>query len=596
MSLSIRRCTILAAGLVTLAASIATGQQPRTQPAADAELELLRSASTREAAGDLDEAERLLRLLLERYPVSPAAVSSLERVLRAKGDVRAVLPAVAALLSAEPHSSAGHEIKLRVMVEVDSVAGIAQAAEEWIRAAPRSEEPYRELAGFHEDHGNLAAAIQVLERGRVTLADSAALAVEMGALFIRTGDVQRGAREWARVFGEDGRGQVSVLRNLARAESGREEVASRLIDVLVSEPTTVARRRAATQIAVDVGLEDQAIRVGGRVARELDSRTRAGFLNELAGRAEASARSRVVLWALEQLRADAERAAERVALDQRIATVAEGMGETERALAAHNRIATTSLPGSQERRRALVAVVRLTLERGDARSVRDQLEALRIEFPDAPELDQLAGDVALWLHARGDKAEARNILAGLQGPWSTRERAFLDLADGKVNEGREQLLEAAETLPAIEATRAITMARALGKVQPQVGRVVAEAAVEARRGRLRDAEERLTAALPRTAMTDRPALLALAADFAEEAGRSDRALELRRTIARDHADSAEAPVAMLGAARALGERSEGITEAVEILERLILTHPESAVIPQARRELERYRARAPRPS
>ncbi|MBI4541036.1 MAG: hypothetical protein HY704_16160 [Gemmatimonadetes bacterium] len=591
-----RPARILAAALAAtaLATSPLAAQRPGIRDVTDVELELLRAASAREAAGDLPGAERVLRLLLERRPASPAGILALERVLRARGDLRGILAAVDVLLSEEPRSAVGHLLKLRIMTEVDSVGGMTEAAEVWMRADPRSEEPYREIARVYGRRGGARTALQVLERGRAAVGDSTALAVELGELRIRANETERGVAEWSRALGEEARDVSSVLRSLAGLRQEHRELAGRLVDALVAEPTTLARRRAAAQIAVETAQNARAIQVAEALATELEGRARYGFFADLARRAEESGAVQAALWAYAQLRVGAQHAGERLALDQRIATMAEAAGDREIAVEAYRRVAGTSERGSGERRRALVAIVRLDLGQEDLEAMGRDLGTLRGEFPEAPELDRLAADIAGWLVARGEVERAREILAGLEGPWSARERAFLHLAIGDLAGGRAQLLQAAQGLPPGQATSAIAVARLLGNVDPPTGRAVAEAAVLARQGRARDAEERLTETASRAAPGDRPALLALAAQFAEDAGRGDRALELRRRIAREHAEAPEAPEAMLEAAQALATQPGGLTEAIQLLERIILTQPQSAVVPQARRELERLRGRIPR--
>ncbi|HJR43633.1 MAG TPA: tetratricopeptide repeat protein, partial [Gemmatimonadaceae bacterium] len=89
-----------------------------------------------------------------------------------------------------------------------------------------------------------------------------------------------------------------------------------------------------------------------------------------------------------------------------------------------------------------------------------------------------------------------------------------------------------------------------------------------------------------------PLLLASAARL--HAARRDRtrAVALWRQIVESHADSPEAPEAELEWARALRRAGE-LAAAIGKLEHLILTYPQSALVPQARRELELARAGVP---
>jgi tetratricopeptide (TPR) repeat protein len=82
-----------------------------------------------------------------------------------------------------------------------------------------------------------------------------------------------------------------------------------------------------------------------------------------------------------------------------------------------------------------------------------------------------------------------------------------------------------------------------------------------------------------------PLLLATAARLYAAHHSESQALTLWATIVQKSGDSPEAPEAELDWARAL--RRGGQTQAaIEHLEHLILTYPQSALLPQARRELE----------
>jgi tetratricopeptide (TPR) repeat protein len=79
-------------------------------------------------------------------------------------------------------------------------------------------------------------------------------------------------------------------------------------------------------------------------------------------------------------------------------------------------------------------------------------------------------------------------------------------------------------------------------------------------------------------------LLAIAAQL--RSGKDDAAaIALWSRILERHKESAEAPEADLAWARALIRRKD-VKGAIERLEHLILTYPTSALVPQARRELD----------
>ena len=93
--------------------------------------------------------------------------------------------------------------------------------------------------------------------------------------------------------------------------------------------------------------------------------------------------------------------------------------------------------------------------------------------------------------------------------------------------------------------------------------------------------------LPRA---DRPLLLAHGARLADEGELITDAAALRALIVADYPDAAETPEATLELARFRGATVEGVEEAVQLLEDLILSMPENAMVPMARRELQKLKA------
>jgi len=82
-------------------------------------------------------------------------------------------------------------------------------------------------------------------------------------------------------------------------------------------------------------------------------------------------------------------------------------------------------------------------------------------------------------------------------------------------------------------------------------------------------------------------LLDFAAEVAESSGRYADADALRQVLVEQHPAAPEAPTAMLALARGLSTQPTTTDEARILLARLIVDYPRSALVPQARRELER---------
>ena len=113
--------------LLLLCSTPATGQIRRGTD----EGRLLRDAAARESQGDFDGAESVLRRLLEADPASSGGLFALERVLRAKGETAEILPLVDAFLARDAASSGVRYLKLRVLMEFDSLDALEHEAERW---------------------------------------------------------------------------------------------------------------------------------------------------------------------------------------------------------------------------------------------------------------------------------------------------------------------------------------------------------------------------------------------------------------------------------------------------------------------------------
>ena len=207
--------------------------------------------------------------------------------------------------------------------------------------------------------------------------------------------------------------------------------------------------------------------------------------------------------------------------------------------------------------------------------------------------DELSVTLALRYQAAGEVAEAERLLNAVDGPRSAVERAYLLLAEGDPQAAREAFLGAATELEPAAATEVIQLIGLLDRLSPGGVELLSESAARAHRGdvpgALRALEERL-GAVPEQ---DQVALLVAGARMAEAHGDDEAAAVLRQQVLERFASASEAPEAILALARFRSRESAGVPIAITLLEDLILARPNSAVVPTARRELERLRARNP---
>ncbi len=577
---------------MSMIAAVALGAQE--PPPASSPLDLLHEATARQNAGDFPGAEALLQEALQKDATSLGALISMERLLRIDGHLDRMIPIVQAHLRAVPASPIGHQMLLRIYSDLDRPKEFDAAAHAWIEAAPSTETPYREIARLRELRGDTGGALETLLRGRERLGADA-LSLEIGATEAEVGRPDDAIRELAGAIGRDGAHFMAVRRRLSALPDGGASVMAGLVDALVRDPTSPARRRAAAELAVDAGLEAQAVRIAPRVAADLDGIERERFLVEISRRAESAQLPRVAFWGYNELLASGDSTLQPAALRGRIAELALLVGDTARARRGLEQAGDDGAVGDAlVRRRAAAQEVRLALARSDADGARKAYAAFRGRFPRASENDALAADLARLLLRTGRDDDAQAVLDSASGPAVALVRARLELEAGKSDAARADYLAAAPGLYGADATDAIEIARLLGRITPRAGGLVGRALRLRDEGKAGEAAAALVAPASGASKEDEPVLLSFAARIAADGGLEGEAEQLWRTLIDQFPDALDTPAALLALGRALAERPESVAEAKQLLQKLVLEHPRSALAPQARRELERIDRRIPR--
>ena len=432
-------------------------------------------------------------------------------------------------------------------------------------------------------------ALQILRRGREA-AGVDALAMEIGDMLAARGDRDGAVDEWLRAIGDDGAQTTAIARRVQGLTQGRDAAGRRLVRSL-ARSDLLPRRRAGARIALDLGLGPEALDLSKEVASDLDGRAREMFLNDVARRAREKDLVRTASWALSELGGDASTPAERRRFDQRILDVALAAADTAAALDAQRRIAASFSAGSVDRRRAMAQVIRFEGADADPGRLGELLKNFRDEFPNAPELDDLAATVAAGLLARGDAAGAAAVLEGIEGPRSGVERAYLLFDAGEVEEGRRALLLALPGLEPSDATEVIQMVGLMGRLSAEGAELLATAMVRAHRGQASEAVRALTEGAESLRRDERPPVLAEAARIAQRGELPSEAALIRERIVTEFPDAPEVGEAALALARYRAASSDGVAAAIALLEELITSRPNAAVVPDARLELERLRGR-----
>lgn len=554
---------------------------------------LLQEATRARTRGDYAGARSTLEEALAVDPASIGGVLLLEAVLTAQGDIEALLPHARALIGSGEHTQIGYQVLLRSLSALGRTDAMEQEAERWREAAPDDAATYREIARIWEYDEDWDRSLAILRRGRDRLGRDDALALELGIVHARRGEVERAVEELDRALGESAAALLLVRRWLAPLERAAE-VADGLSARLLAAPSTAARRNAAFELAVDAGLESRAREAALAAIDGGSSGERARFLAEAARMAGAADLLELEYWAYRQLLEDRPSAGRALAIRGRLAELALAMGDTARARADYLAIEQASSAGSPQRRRAAAFAVELAARAGDVVVARESLASFRSEYPDAPEADRLSAAVADAVLASGDPAGALAASEGADGPLVSMVRGRALLALGRTAEAREALTEAVGDLSGIEATRAIALLSLLDRLSDDGVALLAAAIHELDRGRAGSAVDGLLQGAAAASDADAPALLDFAASVAERASLPARAEQARRAVVERYPRAPESAAALLALAEGLAERPEGHLEARVLLERMILEHPRSALLPRARRLLGRLGAEAAR--
>lgn len=536
-----------------------------------------------------------------------AALLGLERAWSDAGQPDSTLAAVGEALRERPSDVVAHAIALRTLATLGRDAAARAAYERWRAAAPADPAPYTAYAQLLLDAGDRRAADSVLaDADRAPLAREARrqLGPTRARALAAGGAWAAAAGAWAAVLAADPvytNAVVFALRPTPEPE--RDAVVGALVPGGQSPAparyaaagllATWHRATAAWALAATLPRDTSSLELWRAVAGELDA---AG-----ARREGAAAWQRVLdvsAPANGPAGADAREAIERAAEDALLA------GDPARALAVADRGPRSTSPSAAP---SDTIAPRLALVRVRALAALGRLDEAERAAAALPRQSGAAAADALanaWV-ARGDLARARAVLgrAGADAPEIGGANAaepppdageaagWVALAGGDLRRARAIFAHAppaAAPAPGLLADVRAAARTALARTRADTAADLGAALVGAARGDAPAASralERAARALPDAA----PPLLAAAADAAAGAGDRARAAALWQRLLAESADAPEAPAAELAWARALlaaGDRGAARAR----FEHLVVAYPESALVPLARRELERLGA------
>lgn len=528
-----------------------------------------------ESAGKCREAIPLYRQSLgSEDPVG--AVLGLERCYAQVGGSEALLPLVDSLLLRRPRDPLLRTVQLRTLVGLRRDREAEGAFAQWLAFAPRDAAPFREYAKLLLETGRAAAADTVLRGAVQVLGGTRDLAAEFAQMQAALGLWPSSARSWREAsevmpYME----QAAVFSLLAAPDSLRDRVRA----VFAAEPPALAARRILASLETRWRSAREGWAALSQVAPS-DSAVQAWL--DFAAEAE---QSEAWLTARDAYAAAAARRPTERGLLVKAATAALNGGEAASALALVEPLAISS--DSAEGGAVALLQVRALAAMGRGSEVERLLTERAAQL--GPEGIRQAQRVLAWAWIRaGDLASARRALAAGGGGTEEDERveAWLALYEGDLKTARRGLRRTDETSRDVVTAMAL-LSRTRSEYAPAVGVAFLALAKGDTAGAARRFEE--TAAEVADAA---PFLLLTAARLSQAAGDTVHATQLWQRLVESHAEAPEAAEAELDWARVL-RRSGDTAGAIARLEHMILTYPQSALVPQARRELDLARAAIP---
>lgn len=560
-----------ALGAVVVLASEPRAQSP--QPTAHDTTAFYRALDL-EGAGRHREAAQLFRKSL--YGLSGvSALLGLERAYHELQWTDSLLAPLDTLIRANPREPIFRSVQLRSLQTLGREADMRAAFERWVSDVPRNPMPYREYARLLLQRGLAQRADSILLRARTDLGGMGDLQLEIAQTRAAMGQWEESAAAWRQALIAAPYLEQAAAYALTPAPVAiRDAIRAQFFAL----PVLVSARRALATLEGAWGSPAN----GWLALRDLppDSASGAAWL-DFAARAEAEERWTHAREAL----ANAMRWRPTPELALRAAVAALNSGDPGGALA----LAPLTSGGADSARiaRTLLPVhVRALAALGRPASAERLMESYERWMTPTTRAG-LARSIAFGWVRIGDMKRARGALS-VAGPDADSSDAagWLALYAGDMRTARRLLRTGADASPELALALGL-IARVKGDSAPELGHAFLLLA-RGDTARAATAMVETTERVPEIASV----LLYLAAQLRTAVRDEAQALPLWKRVVEQYASSAEAPAAELEWARALRRRGD-IPEAARRLEHLILTYPQSALVPQARRDLELVRNNIP---
>jgi len=520
------------------------------------------------------EAAAAYREVLVQAPTSLPALLGLERVYAQLGRSDSLLPILRVAIARQPHVGAIRAAQLRTLHSLGRFEDVRAAFERWRADWPHDPEPYREYAKLLIQDNLTAQADSVLRRAEADLGSERQLEYELAQLRAATGQWEQAAAAWRVAVNDNPFLDQAAIYSLTRVST---DVRPRIRAVLEAPPVTLGARRLLAGLDLAWGSPHD----GWLAIKDVpaDTATLTAWVDFAHSAEEAeswlTARDALVAALAHRPGPDVMRRAASDAL-------AGGDARSAAQLATQ---AESALDSAAAATSVLSVHLRALSVLGRPADGERLLTAYARHLP-PDERERLTKEVAWgWIRV-GNMDKAKALLASSDWGLDGEAAGWIALYQGDLATARKRL-KASDEATSPELVLALSLLqRTKADSAAEVGQAFL-ALARADTAAAAAAFEHAAASLPDATTL----MLATAARL--DADRHDaRAITLWQTIVQQHAESPEAPEAELEWARAL-RRSGDAGAATERLEHLILTYPQSALVPQARRELDEIRRAVP---
>jgi tetratricopeptide (TPR) repeat protein len=575
-------------GLLLAAAPVQLSSQQRLPSQASQVAGLVSDALDLERDERYPEAAETYRAALRLDPVNVSAMLGLERVLKSSKKSADILPVLNRALARDPKNSLLRAIELRTWVATGPADSVSGAAQRWIAMTPDSPDPYREWAGALKDGGKFDEAQTVLTQGAQKVGANALLP-DQAQLSGARGQWLESAKQWHTVVaGSDAMVEGST-ETLARTPADQRDQIINLLTKTMGDPPA---RRMAADLLLGWGRPTQAWTLLD-AAMPTDRTAAADALERFADRARTIRTpdgNRVRAQALDKLATVATGAKqERARVDA--ARAYADAGDREAAQKMLERLAADSARAPTGAAAAMVTLIDMLARQGKV----EQAEANYREWNGRMTYEEASGlrnQIAWAWILRGDFLTAKTTIADDSSIASLAVRGWMALFNGDLKLATKNFRAAGP----LAGTRdeAIKRTQIAGLIQ----RIGPDSVPEFGKAMYLLAKGDTTAALSQFALAadslppreGRADVLMYAGQVAKAKGDHARAQPLLLGVLAADPNSASAPVAEFNLAESYAQAGRA-RESVQHLEHLILTYPQSALVPEARRLLDQQRTK-----